>query len=274
MQYRLFASAFATWLVSTPVMAQDGPPPPGDTLTVGFGVGVNSDYDGADEYGLILGGVLQGTVDGHDFRLNGLQLFVDAVPNDASRAVELELGPVAGLRFNRTGSIKDRQVAALGKLDEAVELGLSGAIGLKGIGSRTGTLTFGTSMVWDVADAHGAWRLSPSVSYSSLVGSRTFVRGSLTANFAADSYADYYFGITPAGAAASGLAAFDPDGGLESLGANVLATHSLSGGRRGWSLFAIASYSRLQGDFARSPIVRDVGSANQFFASAGVGYTF
>ncbi|WP_369126904.1 MipA/OmpV family protein [Alteraurantiacibacter buctensis] len=87
-------------------------------------------------------------------------------------------------------------------------------------------------------------------------------------------HADYYFGVSPTGALASGLAPFDPDGGLESLGANVLATHSLSGGRKGWSVFGIASFSRLQGDFARSPIVRDAGSADQVFGSVGVGYTF
>ncbi len=270
--------AAAASLIAAPALAQPqaqgGPPPAGDTVTVGLGLGLTTDYDGAEEYKLIPGGVLQGTAGGHDFRLNGLQLFVDAIPNDPARTVELELGPVAGLRFNRSGGVKDPQVAALGKLDEAVELGLAGSVGLRGIGSRTGTLSLGTSMVWDVAGAHGSWRLNPSLGYSTLVGRRTFVRAALNATFAPDAYADYYFGITPAGALASGLAPFDPDGGLESLGANVLATHSLSGGRKGWSLFAIASYSRLQGDFARSPIVRDAGSADQVFGSVGVGYTF
>ena len=104
--------------------AQGGPPPARDTVTLGVGIGVSSDYDGADEYRLIPGGVVQGTVKGHDFRLTGLQLFVDAIANDPVRRVELELGPVVGLRFNRSGGIKDPQVAALGKLDEAVELGL------------------------------------------------------------------------------------------------------------------------------------------------------
>jgi outer membrane protein len=39
-------------------------------------------------------------------------------------------------------------------------------------------------------------------------------------------------------------------------------------------LFGIASYKRLQGDVAVSPIVRDTGSPNQVFASIGLGYTF
>lgn len=254
--------------------AQGGPPPARDTVTIGIGIGVSSDYDGADEYRLIPGGVVQGTVKGHDFGLTGLQLFVDAIPNNPVRRVELELGPVVGLRFNRSGGLKDPQVAALGKLDEAVELGLRGGIGISGVGSRTGSLSLGATFVQDVAGAHGSWRISPSVDYSTLVGRRTFVRASVGADFASNAYADYYFSVSPAGAAASGLAPFAARGGLESVGANVLATHSLSGGRQGWSIFAIGSVSRLQGDFAASPIVRDAGDATQFFGSAGLAYTF
>ena len=261
--------------LAVPAHAQDGPPPPaGDTVTVGPGLGVTSAYDGADEYRIIPGGALNGTVSGHDFQLNGLQLFIDAIPNDPSRRVELELGPVAGVRLNRTGKVADSQVNALGQLETAVELGLRGAIGIGGIADRTDQLSFTTTAVWDVAGAHSSYRISPSVEYSRIIGRRMFVRAALTADFAPQAYADYYFGISPAGSVASGLAAYDPKGGLESLGTNVLATYSLSGGRRGWSLFGIASYSRLQGDFAASPIVRDTGSPNQLFGSAGVGYTF
>lgn len=276
MQIRpLLIAAMLAVAPAAPALAQGGPPPPaGDTVTVGLGFGVTSSYDGADEYRIIPGGALNGTVGGHDFQLTGLQLFVDAIPNNPARRVELELGPVAGVRFNRTGTVADPQVNALERRDTAVELGLRGAIGIGGIADRTDRLALSTTAVWDVAGAHGSYRISPAIEYSRVVGSRMFVRAALTASFAPQAYADYYFGISPAGSAASGLAAFTPDGGLESIGTNVLATYSLSGGRKGWSLFGIASFSRLQGDFAASPIVRDVGSPNQLFGSAGVGYTF
>ena len=55
----------------------------------------------------------------------------------------------------------------------------------------------------------------------------------------------------------------------------LLASQSLSGDlRRGWGLFGTASYKRLVGDFKRSPIVADRGSATQWFVSAGVGYSW
>lgn len=92
-----------------------------------------------------------------------------------------------------------------------------------------------------------------------------------TAGFADSGYAQTYFGITPAGAAASGLPAYQIGGGLKDVGVNFTGTYSLS---RRWSLTAVGSYRRLVGDFADSPIVAREGSANQFFAGLGIGYAF
>jgi len=267
-------------LGATSAHAQSGPPAgsgapiQGDTVTVGLGIGVTTSYDGARDYRIIPGGALLGTVGGHDFRLNGLQLFVDAIPNDPRRKIDVEFGPVAGVEFNRTGDISDRQVEALGELDTAVELGARGSVGVRGLLDRTDKLALAVTGVWDVAGAHRSHIISPSVEYSRLVGRRTFMRLALTGEFVGKGWASYNFGIDAAGSAASGLAVHDPDGGLASIGGSVLATHSLSGKRTGWALFGVASYKRLQSDIAASPIVRDTGSPNQFFASIGIGYTF
>lgn len=263
-----------------PAAAQSGPPPgaggppQGDRVTVGIGVAVTPSYDGAKDYKPIPGGALQGTIKGHDFRLNGLQLFIDAIPNDARRKIDIELGPVAGVNLNRTGDVDNALVEALGELDTAVELGIRGSIGLRGVINPRDKLALAVTGVWDVAGAHRSHVINPSLEYSTSVGKRTFLRLALTSEFTGARHADYYFGIDAAGSAASGLAIWKPDGGLASIGGNVLATYSLSGRRTGWSLFGIASYKRLQGEIAASPIVRETGSANQVFASAGLAYTF
>jgi outer membrane protein len=279
-------AAIAAALVPATAMAQGGPPaathggpsggPPGntDTVTVGLGIGVTTSYDGAKAYKLIPGGTLRGTIAGHDFQLNGLQIFVDAIPNDPARAIDIEFGPVAGVGTNRTGDVSDERVDALGELDVAIELGVRGAIGKRGLLNRTDKLALAVTAVWDVAGAHDSYVISPAIEYSTLAGRRTFLRMAVISEFVGDEYARYNFGITPAGSLASGLATYEPGGGLASIGANVLATYSLSGKRTGWALFGIASYKRLQGDIAASPIVTETGSPNQFFASVGVGYTF
>jgi outer membrane scaffolding protein for murein synthesis (MipA/OmpV family) len=52
---------------------------------------------------------------------------------------------------------------------------------------------------------------------------------------------------------------------------NQSVTGDLTGGL---SVFGTVNYSRLTGDFKRSPIVADRGSASQWLFAAGLGYTF
>ncbi len=284
MRMTLATSALLAGLLAgaAPALAQGGPPPGaggpggagGDTVTVGLGVAMTTSYDGASDYKVIPGGALRGTVAGHDFQLTGLQLFVDAIPNRRGGRIDVEFGPVAGVNLNRTGDVSDPRVAALGELDTAVELGLRGSVGLRGILNRTDKLALSVTAVRDVAGAHDSHVISPSVEYTTLLSRRTFARVAVTSDFTGRDHAAYYYGIDNAGAAASGLAAYAPGAGLASVGGSVLAIHSLSGKRTGWAVFGVVSYKRLQGDVARSPIVRQTGSPNQVFASTGLAYTF
>lgn len=254
---------------------ETGQPPRGnDSTTLGLGVAISADYDGARDYRIIPGGALIGSVKGHDFRLNGPQLFVDAIPNTPRRALDVELGPVVGLGLNRTGRVSDPRVAALGEVKAAVELGLRGSLGKRNLAHRTDKLAFAMTVVHDVAGAHRSAIISPAMEYSRVYGRGTFVRWGVSADFAGKGWVQHNFGISAQGSAASGLRSYAPKGGLTTLGASMLATHSLSGQRKGWALFGIASVKRYQGEAARSPIIMETGTANQAFASFGVGYTF
>lgn len=80
-----------------------------------------------------------------------------------------------------------------------------------------------------------------------------------------------YFGVTPQEAAASTLPAFDPDGGIRSVGMTVGLLRQLS---RKWGIAAYARYDRLVGDAARSPVTRSFGSRSQPSAGIALTYTF
>jgi outer membrane scaffolding protein for murein synthesis (MipA/OmpV family) len=55
----------------------------------------------------------------------------------------------------------------------------------------------------------------------------------------------------------------------------LLLNQSLTGDlRHGFSIFGAARYARQVGDFKRSPIVSDRGSANQWLLAVGLAYTF
>jgi outer membrane scaffolding protein for murein synthesis (MipA/OmpV family) len=86
-----------------------------------------------------------------------------------------------------------------------------------------------------------------------------------------DRYQDAWFGVAPADAVASGLPAYDPDGGIQAYGAAASIETQLSSR---WGLFGYAKYDRLVGDAADSPIVRQLGSRDQFAGGLGLSYTF
>jgi outer membrane protein len=82
-----------------------------------------------------------------------------------------------------------------------------------------------------------------------------------------------YFGVTAAEAARNpfGVQAYAPQKSMTSAGALASAEYRWS---RRWSIIADAEYNRLLGDAADSPIVRKLGSADQFSAALGVRYSF
>ena len=84
-----------------------------------------------------------------------------------------------------------------------------------------------------------------------------------------DRYQDAWFGVTPAAALTSGLPAYDPDGGIQAYGAAASFLTQL--GPR-WGIYSFAKYDRLTGDAGDSPIVRQLGSRDQF--SGGIALTY
>lgn len=84
-------------------------------------------------------------------------------------------------------------------------------------------------------------------------------------------YQRAYFGVTPAASAASGLTAYDPGGGIQSVG--VTAGYLRQLGKR-WGIGIYGRYDRLVGDAADSPVVRHSGSRSQPSAGLALSYTF
>lgn len=99
---------------------------------------------------------------------------------------------------------------------------------------------------------------------------RLEVSGGPRLYFSDSEYMETYFGVTPAQSAASGLPAFDPDGGIKGIGFVGEAKYALT---PRWSVVGEAGYERLIGDAADSPIT-DLGSKDQFSGAIGLSYRF
>lgn len=244
-------------------------------ITVGAGAALVPSYEGSNDYVLIPAGALSGTLHGFGFFSRGTKLYADIVRDTGT--VNLQFGPVVSVNFNRSGRIVDDRVEALGRRKIALELG-----GFAGV-SKTGVLTsaydtLGVSVSYrrDVTGVHGSYVIEPSIEYGTPLSRKAYVGVSASATLVGDGYARTYFAVDSGGAGRSGLPVFaTPRGGFKDFTLSGLASFSLSGDlRRGFALFALGSYARLQGDFARSPITSVAGSRQQLFGALGIGYTF
>lgn len=282
-------------MLAAPALAQDTPPPPldppaptaqgrsatpnvfdGDHVTVGLGAAYRTSYEGSDDYIFNPAPLLRGSFGGIDFEARGPGLALDLVPDAPRAKVDVLAGPAFRVNLNRVNQIKDPVVRLLGERDPAIEGGGFAGVSVNGVTNPFDSLTLRVDVLTDLGSVHNGTLVSPSIGFATPLSTALFVSLSVDATHASGNYMRSEFGVTPAGAAASGLPAFTPDGGWKNAGGSFILGYDLSGDGRdgGWGLFGLASYSRLLGDAARSPIVRLRGDRDQWFLAAGVSYTF
>ncbi|MEO7654542.1 MAG: MipA/OmpV family protein [Sphingomicrobium sp.] len=171
------------------------------------------------------------------------------------------VGPVANYQSGRNNRDFGERV---GKVPNTIEAGvfaqyqLSEAVRLrgevrKGVGGHNGLIaSFGADAVWRDGDRY-VFSAGPRV------------------NFTDSRYQREFFGVSAERSLITGLDEFDPDGGLQSIGATSGVNYQISGPL---GLFGFARLERLVGEAAKSPIVRELGSKSQLSAGLGLTYTF
>lgn len=278
--FRIALGLTASLALAAPALAQEAEAPlpspeeAGKGFTLALGVGYTPDYLGSNDYRIIPAAGLRGTIGSVSVSTKSTYLYADFFPRRAGQ-IDLDVGPIAGVRLNRTFKVDDPVVRLLPKLDTAIEVGGFVGVSLHDLTNPYDTLAFRLDAMRDIGGAHGSTLFSPNVDFSTPLSRFTYVSASVGLDVASNKYADYYFGITPAESLITGLPVYNPDGGMEKWKAGLLVNQSITGDlTRGFSVFGTANYSRLVGDFKRSPIVSERGSASQWLLAAGVAYTF
>lgn len=263
---------------AAPAVGQTAPDPLlKETVTVAAGGAYIPSYVGSDDYIFVPAFGARGTVSGFHFVFQGTQASLDLIRERDPHALDFQLGPVAGINLSRTSRIKDPQVKALGELDTAVELGGYVGIGKTGvITSDYDTLSASVSYVHDVAGAHDSYQVTPAITYGTPLSRKAYVLLNASMDYVGRKYGDYYFTVTPAGSVASGLPAFSArKSGMLGWGVTGLVNVSLTGDLTGGlSLVGGGGYYRVNGRYARSPIVSIAGDRDQWYGGLGLAYTF
>lgn len=94
---------------------------------------------------------------------------------------------------------------------------------------------------------------------------------SVETTWASKEYMNTFYGINNFQSMQSGLRQYEADSGMRDVSLNLGTTYKFD---EHWSVSAQASYQHLLGDVADSPIVKDVGSENNFVLGVGLNYTF
>lgn len=175
------------------------------------------------------------------------------------KAGALRIGPA----LNIEGSRKPSDIgAALDKVDTTFEAGAFVEYQL--------TPNFRTrSEVRKGLGGHDGWIGNVSADFIMRDGDRYLFSIGPRVTISNRTYHRAYFGVTPGESVATGLATYDPDGGVQAIGAT---TGLLFGIGPNWGIYSYAKYDRLVGDAARSPVVRQLGSRDQF--SGGLALTY
>ncbi|MCA1654190.1 MAG: MipA/OmpV family protein [Sphingomicrobium sp.] len=245
-----------------------------DTFTIGVGGAVIADFEGSDDYKLIPAAAIRGRFHRISFTTRATFLYVDFIPRSAGH-LSFNAGPIAGVRFNRTGHVKDPIVNLLPRRNKAFEVGGFAGVTYNGLTNPYDALSLRVDVVHDIGNAHRSTIVSPALDFSTPLSHTTYVGLSTGLDFVTSRYARYYFGIEPGDSGLSGLPVYSPGGGLKDWKVGLLVNQSITGNLlHGLSLFGTGSYSRLLGDFKRSPIVAQRGSASQWLGAIGLAYTF
>lgn len=226
---------------------------------LGAGIGVVPDYEGSDNYRLRIVPLIDVrykdrlSLQGTKFRINVLQ-------SGAFKA-----GPLIAYRFGRDEG-RNRVLEGLGDVNGAMQVGAFAEIQTKSdlLISADIRQALGNSqgLQANLVLGHGIYR------------SERFALGvGIQLKWMSGRANRTNFGITDAQSAASlaGLDGFTPGGGVNHASLNLLGLYRISKTVR---LEGLLSYGRVLGDAADSPLVADVGNANQSIAGLGIRFSF
>lgn len=90
-------------------------------------------------------------------------------------------------------------------------------------------------------------------------------------SFSNGKYQRAYFGVPAESVSGSGLPAYRPSGGVHAVGATTSYLKQLT---PRWGIYAYGKYDRLIDDAGRSPILRTIGSRDQWSGGLSATYTF
>ncbi len=180
----------------------------------------------------------------------------------------VEAGPVITYERGRKDDIENPTVRRLGEIDAAVN---AGVFVRKRFDLAGGQLGVEAEALVDAGKVHEGTLINLGLGYDRALNDRWSVGVSLATTWADRKYMQTYYGVSSAGAVASGLAPYAAKAGIEKVELSAALRYRISDR---WSALAQGGYGRLVDSAADSPIVEREGSANQGQLAFALIYSF
>ncbi len=230
---------------------------------VAVGGAVQPQYEGSDEYQLGPFALANLEWRGMELQLRGLRARVDLFADSP-----LQFGPAISRRQRRNDRDTPFPLSRLPDVKAAFEVG--GYVGYRfgGDARGRGETAFDLTVLQDVSDAHDGLVATAQVSYAVVRSGRFFADVDAQVSYGTGKFMRTYFGITPAQAAASGIAAYDIGSGLRDVAAGTTLGYQFN---ERWGLLGRIGASRYIADAQDSPVV---ALSSKIQVTSGVGVTF
>ncbi|QDG78803.1 MipA/OmpV family protein [Labrenzia sp. PHM005] len=230
-----------------------------------FGAAAEPEYEGAKEYIPIPQFYTNLRAMGLGLEIKGPEASLNLRPDAA-----FQFGPAVKYRMGRD-NVSNTVIDRLDAIDGAFEAGGFVAYQFNSLLAQSDVFEVSAELMTDLSGVHEGTSGKIRAGYQFSATERLGVGLETEVGFASDGYMNTYFGVTGAGAINSGLAAYTANGGVKDVGIQATMTYKMTDR---WGLVGRASYTRLLGDAADSPIVKDEGSADQFKAGVGLSFAF
>lgn len=227
-------------------------------FSVGAGVMYSPDYEGSDDYDV-------GFMPNVEVVWNDqISLSIDGLLIDAVQTENLTLGFGLGIAEGRDES-DNVALKGLGDIDSSVSGILYGSY-------EWNYLEFGATFDQDLGSGHEGATLELEANLMvPVIDDKLMIMIGPDATWASEDYMQSFFGISSTQASNSAYSKYDVGAGFKNVGLHVMAEYRFTDTV---SLNAITQYSKIIGDAADSPIVKDQGSDNQLFGGVLLSYSF
>jgi outer membrane protein len=228
-------------------------------ISMGGGIGLAPDYEGSDDYELVpIPFVNVKWENGMFVNLEYRTIRANLIPSDFWR-----LGLMANYRPKRS-NVENDQVDRLGNVGPALEVGPFAGIQYK-------NWNVSVEVTTDVAEGHDGTLFTARSGYHWVTSDNLTILFGASTTYASNDYMASYFSIDLRESLNSGLPEYHADSGFKDINFSLKFVYGITDR---WSARGIASYTRLVGDAEDSPVVDDVGNANQFFSGLIIVYNF